>query len=199
MKKIINALLNPDYVGGYLIYKRLPGVTALMMILASVVWSLIDVTQFSVRRGYTYEYGLWGLSDPFLCVLIWIVIGFVAALLVWTLLTVIISPTIVRTDAVLEISASIVEKTPKTEQTDSPKKPSKAEEKNKKTNKVTKKEEKKSKKQNVASVVDEATKNAAEDDEYVDVECPHCGERLSFDKDDQEYQCPFCDYEFSKK
>ena len=33
--------------------------------------------------------------------------------------------------------------------------------------------------------------------EYLDITCPNCQEKLSFEKDASKVQCPFCDFEFN--
>ena len=75
---------------------------ALIDFVATIIWSFVDIFVFKHLDGY--HYGIMQLPSPILSILIWWVIGIVHSIAIWFLLSLTISPTVVRTDAVIEIN-----------------------------------------------------------------------------------------------
>lgn len=79
-----------QYGAFYMIYKKLPIILTVFTIIAAVALSVVNES------------------------VVWVFVGIGAALLVWFLTSVIISPTVLRTDAVLEIQTVTQPKTSNT-------------------------------------------------------------------------------------
>ena len=96
-------MLDPNYTALYRLYRKLPTILALTIAGLMFIWSIVDVSVFSYGYYETY-YGVMGLESLFLALIIWWAIGGVlcAATYVFSALT--ISPTIARTDAILEMN-----------------------------------------------------------------------------------------------
>lgn len=110
MRSLINFLLKPNYKKFYNILKKLPGIIAMAIVVASFIWSIVDVCVFSFESYYfTYDsfYGIMQLSSPVLSILIWWVIGIVSATISWLICTLAITPTVVKLDAILKIEQKV--------------------------------------------------------------------------------------------
>ena len=87
-----------NYKKMYKIYKKLPFINSIITCLLSLVWGIIDGTQWITGIGDNLE----GAA-----IAIWLLIGAVLAVIVMFLTCVTISPVVVRTDAALEINNKI--------------------------------------------------------------------------------------------
>lgn len=99
MKDTKNLNYENAYQSAYQIYKLLPFISCICSMVAALAWMVIDLLAFS---GYQ-RYGILRLESPILPILIWMVVGIVLAVLTFFYTAVAISPTVVRTDAVLKI------------------------------------------------------------------------------------------------
>ena len=99
----------PNYNRLYAIYKSLPLIVSFIIALAAFVWSIYDVIDNSNWYSHYYNsgYGILELDSPVLCVLIWWAIGAAAFFINLFFMSLAISPTVVRTDAVLELNEKI--------------------------------------------------------------------------------------------
>lgn len=103
MEEIKEEVVYPSYRKFFKFYKKLPFVTSLIIAIAVVIWSIIDVAVFSHTEYYEPCYGIMRFNNPLWVLLVWWGIGAVASILNWLFSALIISPTVVRTNAVLEI------------------------------------------------------------------------------------------------
>ena len=94
MKKLF---LNPDYTPFYRIYKLLPSIFTALTLIGAIVFGIIDACMEVTAIG-----DLEGAA-----VVIWLLIGAVAAGITLWISSICIAPTIVRTDATIEILAAI--------------------------------------------------------------------------------------------
>ena len=103
----MNKLLN--YKKFYSIYRFLPLILAATILFLMFVWSIVDVAAFGTHYTSTYGnrvdyYGVMRLKSAFLCLIIWWLIGIVLAAATWFFSALAVSPTITRTDAVIEMN-----------------------------------------------------------------------------------------------
>ena len=94
MKKLFT---NPDYSAFYKVYKLLPMIYAALVLLAGLVFGIVDACMEITEIG-----DLEAAAVP-----IWLIIGAVASAIVLWLSSIIVSPTIVRTDAIIEINKKL--------------------------------------------------------------------------------------------
>ena len=94
-------LLNPNYKKLYALYKKLPCIASITMSFLIFAWSIIDVSVFSNSRYH--DYGIMELDAAILPLLIWWGIGVVMFFATWFFTSLIISATVTRTDAIIEI------------------------------------------------------------------------------------------------
>ena len=87
-----------SYENAYQIYKKLPLINAILIMVLTLVWAILD-----------YDMCLTGISDLefFGCLIIWLLIGAVIAGVTAFLTQISISATVLRTDAVLTIAENI--------------------------------------------------------------------------------------------
>jgi hypothetical protein len=94
---------HPNYKKFYASYKQLPGISAITMAVLVLAWSIVDVSVFS-GGGWSHNYyGVMQLPSVFLALIIWWAIGAVLCFAIWFFSCLIVSATITRTDAILEI------------------------------------------------------------------------------------------------
>ena len=93
MKKFFDGV----YSKAYGIYKLWPAIVAGFVVFASFVFGIFDFAEGITDIGDDLE---------FFAVIVWLVIGAIVAAIFFAVTTIIISPTVVRTDAVLEIAAA---------------------------------------------------------------------------------------------
>ncbi len=103
----MNKLLN--YKKFYSIYRFLPLILAATILFLMFVWSIVDVAALGTHYTSTYGnrvdyYGVMRLKSAFLCLIIWWLIGIVLAAATWFFSALAVSPTITRTDAVIEMN-----------------------------------------------------------------------------------------------
>ena len=89
---------NLNYENAYRIYKQLPIISFICIMVAALAWTVIDLLAFS-----KYQYSILYLPSPILPILIWLSAGLLLATITFFFTAVAISPTVVRTDAVLKI------------------------------------------------------------------------------------------------
>ena len=101
-------ILNPNYEKFYALYKKLPAIASITWAALVFMWSIIDVSVFS-SRSYYYgnSYGIMSLDYAFLVLIIWWAIGAVLSLLTWFFSSLIVSATVTRTDAIVEIKNNL--------------------------------------------------------------------------------------------
>lgn len=99
----MNFLFNPNYNKLYNVYKILPGISAVALSVLTFIWSIVDVCVFSRESYYSTYYGVMHLPSPVLCFLIWWAIGIAASFIIWFFSSLVVSATVTRTDAILEI------------------------------------------------------------------------------------------------
>ena len=91
-------MISKSYQNMYEIYKKFPLINAILIMILTLVWAIVD-----------YSECITSISDlTFVgCFVIWLLIGAVVAGIVAFITMVSISATIVRTDAILQIEESI--------------------------------------------------------------------------------------------
>ena len=99
--KFFDKLLN--YKKFYSLYRLLPLILAATVFFLMLVWSIVDISVFKYGR-YTVYHGVMQLESAFLCLIIWWLIGIVLAAATWFFSALAVSPTIIRTDAVIEMN-----------------------------------------------------------------------------------------------
>lgn len=82
----------------YGFYKKLPKILAIVIAVLFFIWSIVDVSVF-VNGSY---YGVMLLPSPLLGMLIWWLIGALISYCSYLISSIVISPTVLRTDAVIE-------------------------------------------------------------------------------------------------
>ena len=98
----------PDYQNFYNYYRKLPTICSILLGILVFVWSIVDVSLFSyTSRYYGSSYGIMGLDSVAIVLFIWWAIGAVLCVLTYFFMSLAISPTIVQTDAVLEINKKL--------------------------------------------------------------------------------------------
>ena len=108
-KNLTEKVLNPDYQKLYGIYKKLPGILAIIIMSLVFIWSIVDVSVFveesySRYSGSTTYYGVMYLESAFLAMFIWWAIGAVLAASTWFFSALSVSATVARTDAIIELN-----------------------------------------------------------------------------------------------
>ena len=94
-----------SYERFYSIYRKLPIIVALVNLASTIIWSFIDIIIFKIPdNNGIYRYGVMQLPSPFLSVLVWWAIGIIYSIAIWFLLSIAMSATVVRTDAILEMN-----------------------------------------------------------------------------------------------
>ena len=94
----------PDYQKLYNSYRKLPSICSLILGILVFAWSIVDVSVFGYHSRYSDYYGIMELRSAVLVLVIWWAIGAILCVLTYYLTSLSISPTIARTDAVLEIN-----------------------------------------------------------------------------------------------
>ena len=96
-------LPDTDYAKRYETYRNLPAISSIILGVLVLIWSIVDVATF----GSYYSYGIMRLESAGMALFIWWAIGAVLCALTYYLTSLSIAPTIVRTDAVLEINKKL--------------------------------------------------------------------------------------------
>lgn len=107
---MFNKLLNPDYKKFYGIYKKLPGILAIIIAALFFIWSIVDLAAFSYVSDYYPEYNSYGvmnLDSGFLVLLIWWISGAITTAATWFFSVLVVSATVARTDATIEINQKL--------------------------------------------------------------------------------------------
>ena len=97
-------MLDPNYTALYRLYRKLPTILALTIAGLMFIWSIVDVSAFTRHSYYYTYYGVMGLKSLFLVLIIWWAIGAVLCAATYFFSALTISPTIARTDAILEMN-----------------------------------------------------------------------------------------------
>ena len=92
MKKFFDGI----YEKAYGTYKLFPAIIAAIIVFGGFVFGIIDAFEEITDIG----------DLEILAVFVWLIIGAVAAAILFAFAVILISPTVVRTDAVLEIAAA---------------------------------------------------------------------------------------------
>ena len=106
-------LLNPDYKKFYGIYKKLPGILAIIIAALFFIWSIVDLSVFSDDGGFyggyfhSPSYGIMELESPILVLLIWWISGAITTACTWFFSVLVVSATVARTDAAIELNQKI--------------------------------------------------------------------------------------------
>ena len=95
-----------NYKKFYAIYKKIPIISAVVWALLFFVWSIVDVFVLD----YPFGYGMMGQDVMFFALIIWWAIGAVTALVSYFASAILISETVLRTDATLEINEKLDDK-----------------------------------------------------------------------------------------
>ena len=103
-KNLAEKVINPDYQKLYGIYKKLPGILAIIIMSLVFIWSIVDVSVFVESYYRKTYYGVMYLESAFLAMFIWWVIGAVVAASTWFFSALSVSATVARTDAVIELN-----------------------------------------------------------------------------------------------
>lgn len=104
---MFNKLLNPDYKKFYNLYKKLPGILAIVIAALFFIWSIVDLAAFSYVSDYYPQYNSYGIMDldsGLLVLLIWWVIGAIVTSCTWFFSVLVVSATVARTDAIIAIN-----------------------------------------------------------------------------------------------
>jgi hypothetical protein len=88
-----------DFKKFYRIFKVLPVISSIIVALSVFFVSFIDATRFIPNWGY----GIFGFDSALPVVIVWWLIGFASTILTWFFLTLLISPIVVSTDALVSI------------------------------------------------------------------------------------------------
>lgn len=110
---MFNKLLNPDYKKFYGLYKKLPGILAIIIAALFFIWSIVDLSVFSDDGGFyggyfhSPSYGIMELESPILVLLIWWISGAITTACTWFFSVLVVSVTVTRTDATLAIEKSV--------------------------------------------------------------------------------------------
>ena len=113
MKDFLNKLLNPDYKKFYGLYKKLPGILAIIIAALFFIWSIVDLSVFSDDGGFyggyfhSPSYGIMELESPILVLLIWWISGAITTVCTWFFSVLVVSVTVTRTDATLAIENAV--------------------------------------------------------------------------------------------
>ena len=83
-----------NFKKAYNTYKKLPFIYAIFLLVAAIAWGIVDYCEYITDISYL-DFG--GLA-------IWFAIGLVSSAIVFFVTTLCISPTVLRTDAVLKIA-----------------------------------------------------------------------------------------------
>ena len=83
-----------DFKKVYNIYKKLPFIYAIFLLVAAIVWGIVDWCEYITDIGCRDFEGF----------AIWFAIGIASSAIVFIITTLCITPTVVRTDAVLGIA-----------------------------------------------------------------------------------------------
>jgi hypothetical protein len=105
MINFFSKIYNPDYEKSYKIFKKIPAILSTIDGAAMFVWGFIDAANTSGRYG-TY-YGILRLPSPILVLLLWWSIGAVLFFLTNFFTKLAIAPTVVRTDAILDVKEKL--------------------------------------------------------------------------------------------
>ena len=89
--------MNIDYKKAYNIYKKMPLISFVSTVVLALAWGILDAVEFITGIG-ELEFG---------AVVVWLLIGAVFAFIPAFLTSIIISPTVLRTDAALAVQNSI--------------------------------------------------------------------------------------------
>ena len=100
-------ILNPNYEKFYALYKKLPGISSIALAALVFIWSIVDVSVFSYHSRYGDYYGIMHLGSAVLVYIIWWAIGAVFSLLTWFFSSLVVSATVTRTDAIVEIKNNL--------------------------------------------------------------------------------------------
>ena len=92
-----------NYKKFYAIYKKLPVISSIGCLLLFFVWSILDV--FVI--GYPFGYGMMHQDTIFFALIIWWVIGGIVAFATYFGEAILISATVLRTDATIEINEKL--------------------------------------------------------------------------------------------
>ena len=87
-----------NFKEAYNTYKKLPLIYAISCLVAVLAWGVIDACLWITEMAYDLE---------FFVLVVWLIIGVVAAALVFFATKITIAPTVLRTDAVLAIEKSL--------------------------------------------------------------------------------------------
>lgn len=103
----LSKFFNIDYNKFYAFFKKMPAILSIATALLMVIGSFVDVS-----NSYTYDtityYGFSQSRSAIAVLLAWWIVGAIMALVTWFFTALAVSPTIVRTDAVLEINEKTI-------------------------------------------------------------------------------------------
>ena len=94
-----------DYDFFYEEYRKLPVYIAIINALVFFVWSIIDICVFKVKSYDSVKYGIMGIDNAFIALLVWWAIGVFVSILAFGIAAIFISPTVKRTDALIYLES----------------------------------------------------------------------------------------------
>ena len=92
-----------DYKKFYKFYKKLPQILAIICAVLFFAWSILDVFVIS----YPFGYGMFDQTYALVALIIWWGIGLIPCILTYFITAIIISATVLRTDAAIEINEKL--------------------------------------------------------------------------------------------
>ena len=105
MINFFSKIYNPDYEKSYKIFKKIPAILSTIEGTAMFIWGFIDAANTS--GYYSTYYGVLRLPSPILVLLLWWSIGAVLFFLTNFFTKLAIAPTVVRTDAILDVKEKL--------------------------------------------------------------------------------------------